>query len=160
MTPIPGITRYPSQRGTGWLARFYAAERVHTKLFSDGRYGGDPARSQAAARRWLAELSRCVEPVPRFRRTPVRRTRTGVVGITLYEKVERNGAAFWVYAVSYTHQGRRHTKAFRVHRYPSQADAFQAALAFRQAQEQAMQRERRARLRQQWEVGPKEDPRP
>src|SRR6266849_9225669 len=77
MTPIPGITRYPSQRGTGWLARFYAAERVHTKLFSDGRYGGDPARSQAAARRWLAELSRCVEPVPRFRRTPVRRTRTG-----------------------------------------------------------------------------------
>src|SRR5467141_4489049 len=89
MTPIPGITRYPSQRGTGWLARFYAAERVHTKLFSDGRYGGDPARSQAAARRWLAELSRCVEPVPRFRRTPVRRTRTGVVGITLYEKVER-----------------------------------------------------------------------
>jgi len=158
MTPIPGITRYPSQRGTGWLARFYAAERVHTKLFSDGRYGGDPARSQAAARRWLAELSRCVEPVPRFRRTPVRRTRNWRGG----DHPVREGRAAMGRVLGV--RGELHAPGAPAHQglsgppLPLPGGRLQAALAFRQAQERAMQRERRARLRQQWEVDRRRTP--
>jgi len=156
MTPIPGITRYAYQRGTGWLARFYTVDRVHTKLFSDSRYGFDPARSLAAAQHHLAALAATLEPRPRYRRSPSRRPGGGRVGICLRQKRERNGQAFWVYDVSYRQQGRRRTRTFRVGLYPSQQAAFTAAQAFRQAAERAMQRERRAQLRQQWEAGPEE----
>jgi hypothetical protein len=59
-----------------------------------------------------------------------------------------------MYSVSYTLNGRKRAKTFRLHLYPSQAAAFKAALAFRRQQETAMQRERRAALRRQWEAAP------
>ena len=98
-TPMPGITRYEYPRqGRGYLARYYAHDRVR-------------------------------------------------------QKREKNGAAFWVYDVSYTMQSRRRTRTFRVHLFPSQEAAFQAACAFREACERDMQRERQQTLQRQWRDG-------
>ena len=152
-TSMPGITRYEyARQGRGYLARYYAHDRVRQKLFSDCRYSDDPQRALHAAQRWLHTCAHAYEPRPRFRQRSGR-TRTGRVGVCLRQKWEMNGTAFWVYDVSYTMQGRRRTRSFRVHLFPSQAAAFQAACAFREACERAMQRERQQTLQRQWRDG-------
>ena len=152
-TPIPGITRYEYHRqGRGYLARYYAHDCVKQKLFSDCRYSDDPQRALHAAQRWLHACAHAYEPRPRFRQRSVR-TRTGRVGVCLRQKREKRRAAYWVYDVSYTVQGHRRTRSFRVHLFPSQEAAFQAACAFREARERDMQRERQETLRRQWRAG-------
>ena len=147
---IPGLTRVDYTRSTGWLARYYAIRQVvHQRLFSDSRYGYDPARSRAAACRWLLACSATTAPRPRFRR--VARSNTGTVGICRRVKRERSGAQVLVYDVSYQREGRRHAKIFRVHRYPSQRAALSAAITFRWDREQDMNAERLQSLRQRWE---------
>ena len=141
-----GLTRYAYRRTTGWLARYYGADRVHSKLFADSRYGYDPAAARRAAAQWLLARSRTVAPVPTYRRGAPRNN-TGHMGISLTTKVERNGARFAVYQVTWVARGRRRTKTFRVHRYPSREAAFQAAHAFRRAMEAQMDGERVRQVR-------------
>ena len=152
-TPIHGITRFEYQKGMGYLARYYAHDRVKQKLFSDSRYGYDPQRALNAAQRWLHTCAHDYEPRPHFRQRSLR-TQTGRVGVCLRQKRERNGATFSVYDVNYTVQGRRRTHSFRVHLFPSQKTAFQAACIYREARERDMQRERRQTLRRQWQEVP------
>ena len=148
---LPGLTRFDYQRAQGWLARYYAIGQVHQRLFSDSRYGYDPARSRAAACRWLLALSQQEPLRPSFRTRPSSRNSTGAVGICLRLKKERSGVGVLVYDVSYQRQGRRATKTFRVHRYHAQHAALDAARTFRRVCEQAMNAERLLALRQRWE---------
>lgn len=128
-----GISRYEYKRSRGWLARYYtAAGTLSQQLFSDSRYGCSEVRSNAAAKRWLAAQA-CLH-APRMRIQSGR-------GICLRHKKERNHRSVLVFDVSYTVGGRRKTKSFRVHHYPSQSAAYYAALTFRQYAERYMREE-------------------
>lgn len=143
MQTLPGITRYDYNGAHGWLARYYPPGRTLSKLFSDSRYAWDPARSYAAACRWLAAMTT---------QYPLRARFKAGRGISLYPLRERNGAVFWVYSVNWTLKGTRKTTKFRCHLFPSWEEARLAAERFRAAKEQAMQQERLATLRRQWET--------
>ena len=145
---LPGLTRFDYARSAGWLARYYAIGQVHQRLFSDSRYGYDPARSRAAACCWLLAQSATTAPRPRFR--SVARSNTGSVGICRRLKLERSGARVLVYDVSYQRDGRHHTKLFLVHHYPSESAALLAARTFRRVCEREMQGARVQALRQAW----------
>ena len=148
---IPGLTRFEYARSAGWLVRYYAIGQVHQRLFSDSRYGYDPAHSRTAACRWLLALSQQEPLRPSFRTRLSRRNRTGSVGICRRLKLERSGVGVLVYDVSYQRQGRRATKTFRVHRYHAQHAALSAAITFRGICEQAMNAERLRNAQQIWE---------
>ena len=152
-TPIPGVTwyEYPRQ-GRGYPARYDAHDRVKQTLCGDCRSNDEPQRALHAAPCWLHACAHADEPRPRFWQRSGR-TRTGRVGVCLRQKRDRHGAASWVYDVSDTVQGHRRTRTFRVHLFPSQAAAFQAAWAFREARERDMQRARHETLRRQWQAG-------
>ena len=147
-----GISRFDYNRSYGYLARYYTQEGVIQRLFSDSRYYGVESTDGArvAAQRWLADLARTVEPRPRFRQTS-KRTKTGQVGVCLTYARGRTGKKYWLYSVSYRLDGKRHTKTFRVHHYPSKRAAFEAAVAFRQAMERQMQCERQQDLQRLFE---------
>lgn len=150
LTCTQGITRFEYHRTRGWLARYYARGRVVQRLFSDSRCGYDEQRSCGAARAFLAQCARDVEPRQRFRQRPTRRTTSGRVGVCLVTKRERSGASVRLWSVNYVAGGRRRTKTFRIHHYASEGEAFLAAVAFRHTQELAMQHERRACLQRLW----------
>ena len=137
---IPQISRFEYGDSCGWLARYYASNSVLTRLFSDSRYGYDPAQSQVAACRWLAILAQTVPPRVRYR--PGK-------GICLRWKRERKISVL-VYDVNFVVSGRRKTTTFRVHHYVTQQAAREAAQAYRRQMEQRMQAERVAILRRQW----------
>ena len=145
---LPGLSRVDAAPGTGWLARYYAIGQVHQQLFSDSRYGYNPARSRAAACCWLLACSETIAPRPRFR--SIARSNTGLVGICRRVKRERSGAQVLVYDVSYQREGKRCAKIFRVHHYASESAALLAATAFRRVCEREMQGARIHALRQAW----------
>ena len=139
------ITRYDYGTCAGWLARFYAEDRVIQHLVSDSHYGYDTGRAHAAAQAWLLVHLAITAPRPRFRRRPA-----VPAGICRRLKRERRGRHVLVYDVSYQLDGRRRTRTFRVHHFPSETQAREAAIRFRRHMEDAMQEERVARLRQTW----------
>lgn len=143
-TETPGISPYADTRGTtGYLARYYTAHGTLTRLFSLGRYRTMPA-AWAAAHAWLVQQAATTPLVPRYRTRPLPTKQSDLpAGITYYYKRWRSGGA-WCYAVSWRERGRPHTKTFLVHKYPSQAAAFQSAYAFRKHCEAVMQAEREA----------------
>lgn len=154
---LPWLTRYEYCRTCGWLARYYTPTGVHQKLFSDSRYGYDPARAEHAARRWLTKYACAVPMRPRTRRRPHATNKTGRVGVCVRHKRERSGARILVYDVSYRLKGTRRTRTFRVHHYASAHEAFQAAAMFRHHMEGAMLAERRQALLARWTADPGRD---
>ncbi len=145
-----GVSRYECRGFVGYLARYYAQDgRVCTQLFSVSRYAWDEARAQHAACQWLRKQAQTTSPRAPFRsREP--RSNTGHMGITLTTKMERNGASFAVYQVSYVLGGKRCTKSFRVHMFPSQDAALAAALAFRRSWEARALADKQQRLQNTW----------
>src|SRR5712691_1621765 len=115
-----GISRFDYNRSHGYLARYYTQEGVIQRLFSDSDYDGVESTNGAkvAAQRWLAHLARTVEPRQKFRQAS-KLTKTGQVGVCLTYARGRTGRKYWLYSVSYRINGKRHTKTFRVHHYPS-----------------------------------------
>ena len=143
-----GLTRYVYQYTCGWLARYYSQRGPIQKLFSDSRYAYDPEASRQAAAAWLLRIASATPPVSRHASGRSPRNTTGYVGISLTEKVERNGASFWVYQVSWAESGRRRAKSFRIHLFPSRRAALEAARAFREERERQMDWERARHLQQ------------
>ena len=143
----PYITRYAYKRSLGWLVRYYAHGQTLQRLVSDSRYGDDPARSLQAAQHAFATLAQTIAPRPVYRIQRSPRNKTGRIGVCLLWKKERKGQRVPVYSVNWTLAGRRRTKVFRLHRYPSQMAAWHAAVIFREHQEHAMQVERIQALR-------------
>lgn len=141
---IKNISRYDYNSSCGWLARYHARDCVIACLFSDSRYAYDPARSQAAARRWLCGLAQTVTPRMRYR--PGR-------GICLRLKRERGRQDVLVYDVSYQQDGVRKTRTFRVHHFATQQAALETVVVFREQMEQVMQAEHMAQLQRQWQEG-------
>jgi hypothetical protein len=134
-----GISRFEYGRSCGWLARYETESgRLFQKLFSDSRYQWCEKSSHKAAKEWLAEQAHTHAP-----KTRIKSGR----GICFRLKKEKSGHRTPVFDVSYTEDGRRKTKSFRIGHYPSQQAAYNDALTFRYHMEHRMRHER-WRLRQ------------
>jgi len=140
---MTGLTRFDYGSTHGWFARHYEDGRVTSRLYSDRCYG-DPEAARQAAQAFLAQLAQQRHPRVPFRTRLSRRNRTGVIGVCLRRKLEKNGASVSVYDVSYRLGSRRRTRTFRLHHYASRQAAFAAAVAFRCAMEAAMRHEAEA----------------
>lgn len=147
---LPGISWVVGPKFHGYLARYYTYDgQVRTRGFSLSRHGWDADRALQSACEWLVAQAETADPRAPYRQTKAL-SNTGYRGITLTQKIERNGASFWVYSVAYMCEGKRATKTLRVHLFPSQEAALAAAVAFRRAWEIRALHEKRLALRAVW----------
>ena len=89
---MTGLTRFDYGSTHGWFARHYEDGQVTSRLYSDRCYG-DPEAARQAAQAFLAQLAQQRHPRVPFRTRLSRRNRTGVIGVCLRRKREKNGAS-------------------------------------------------------------------
>jgi hypothetical protein len=126
-----GISRVDSakKRQHSWLARYYAADRIITKQFADGRYGSKE-KAFKAAQEWLAEQKKIhparrsqLEYAPFQLQKP--RSNTGILGISRTYDYARHDKSIKqeCFAVAYSDQGVRGCKKFYIHHYVDEQEA-------------------------------------
>lgn len=122
------ITRIDRKHsGYGWLVRY----RGKAKWFPDGRYGNQQ-KSQQAARFYLAELKRKERPPE---------PSSGVPGI-VKAYIQSGDRRLPCYVVNIKSLGIY--KRFYPHRYSSDSEALNEAIAFRREIERAQKRQKEA----------------
>jgi hypothetical protein len=131
------ITRIDHRNTHGWNVRIVSDGHTHSKLFSDGVYGGK-RKALDAARKHRDRLHRKLlgRPVPERReiRFGNARNTTGVVGVSL--SVRQRGSAIYEYFVATwcPKKGRQARKAFSVNIY-GRREAFRLACELRREKE-------------------------
>lgn len=84
----------PSKRTFGWYVRVRFEDKQHTRFFSDRKCGGKNA-SLLSALAWKEEIHKKLgKPVTNRSIIYKARTNTGVVGVSLNEKMNRYGVSW------------------------------------------------------------------
>ncbi len=153
---LKGISRIDSKHTHGWFVRIYMRNReVHSKLFSDRKYGGkEEALKLAIDYRdsyTVPEEKRPINKDIRYRTKQPKNNKTGVVGVCkTFERANGGkGKKIPCFGVSWVPvPGRPRNKKFCISRYNSEEEAFQAAVRFRKEKEAEIdQQEKQTRKR-------------
>lgn len=137
---MEGISRIDSERSRshGWFVRiYYHHPKVHSKFFSDGKYGGKKAAFEQA-KSYLEEYKRKFPPPEKlpFQKKPIATNTTGVSGISESYNRGRNKKKIPCFQVFWApKRNERKTKRFYHHHYSSREEAFQEAVKFRKEKE-------------------------
>jgi hypothetical protein len=149
---MKGISRIDSPRCHGWFVRVYRGNKVFSKLFSDGKYGGKAeARKLAAA--FHAKLEHKTPkyvppPKPPFRLSGkvFNNNSTGINGVSAtYTRVGGKKKVIH-FSVHYKLEGAAHNKRFSVENFANEKTAFKEAKSFRLKMERAMLKEWKQKL--------------
>lgn len=138
-----GVSRIDTDDTHGWFVHKRHQGRIHSKFFSDSRYG---SRDKAfeAAKSYRARLDEKY-PLPRtraFRNQAQKNNTTGVVGVSETYMRSRNGKKIPCFTVTWRPQkGVSRTKKFSIAAY-GREEAFRKAVEFRQQMEAEMLRTR------------------
>ncbi len=141
-TKIKGLSRIESGSTKGWFVRVYRDGKcVHSKLFSDGKYGGRlDARIKAIEYR--DEMEKQFAPDDqriRFRRKPQANNSTGVNGVSHTFRRNRDGTTTPCYSVTwYPEPGVAKNKKFPYHDESEKKEAFKQACWLRKVKESEM----------------------
>jgi hypothetical protein len=135
---MKGISRIDSGSTHGWFVRVYREGETHSKMFSDGKYGGKRA-AQKAAREYREDYER-LHPrrydATRIRLKPQRNNTTGIVGVSETHKRQRNGKEVPCFSISWRPRRKVvRTKCFYHHHFDSREAALEAAAEFRRQKE-------------------------
>ena len=139
---MKGISRIET-KGAGWFARLYRRDKVISKFFSDGRYGGkEQALRVAQAYLRQAERENPAEPPKPFRETLLRNNRSGYNGICETYGCTRRGAKIPRWDVSWNYPpGKAHSKSFYFHDEQERKQALKEARQFRKEREAELLRQ-------------------
>jgi hypothetical protein len=137
------IVRIDKSRTRAWQVRGSGKRGYHSKLFSDGKYGGkEPAR--AAAEVYLAELPPPARPhpanVPYHQGKPLASNTSGVTGVFRthnYHGQTGQKQEYWAAFVPIGPYGRHYFKRFYINDERDEEEAFRLAVEFRQMWEEA-----------------------
>ena len=146
---MEGISRIDSEHSHsyGWFVRvYYKHPEVHSKFFSDGKYGGK-RKALEEAKRYLAEYMRENPPPEKlpYQREPIATNTTGVNGISETYQRDGKGEKIPCFQVFYApKKNERKNKRFYHHHYDSREEAFEEAVKFRKEQEAEILRLHRA----------------
>lgn len=137
---MEGISRIDSERSHsyGWFVRiYYKHPKVHSKFFSDGKYGGKK-KALEEAKRYLEEYKRKNPPPEKlpYQREPIATNKTGVNGISETYQRTRSGKKLHCFEVFWApRKNERKHKEFYFHHYSSREEAFEEAVKFRKEKE-------------------------
>ena len=135
---MKGISRIDSNHTHGWFVRVFRSGQTHSKMFSDGVYGGQEKALKAAIK-YKDEYERKHPPSytsTRMRLRPMKNNTSGVVGVSETFSKSRNGNILPCFNVSW--RPRRNvsrSKSFFFSKYGSREAAFEAAIKFRKERE-------------------------
>ena len=135
---MKGISRMDYKGCRGWFVRVYRNGQTHSKMFSDGPYGGTEAAMEAAVKyKAEYEMEHPEEYVTRrFRHKPQRNNTTGVQGISETFHRDRNDIKLPCFSIAWNPEPNvRRDKRIYHHHYPDRQTAFEAAIAFRKERE-------------------------
>jgi hypothetical protein len=147
MTEYPklvGVSRIDTDDTHGWFVRKRLEGRIHSKFFSDNRYGGKKAAYEEA--KTFREKLDEKYPPPKtraFRTRPPSNNSTGVVGVSETYMRSRNGKRIPCFTVTWRPQkGVSKTKKFSILAH-GRDEAFRRAVEFRKEMEAEMLRNRK-----------------
>lgn len=134
-----GISRIDSKGTHGWFVRVYRDGAVHSRFFSDGKYG-DQRAAFTVARQYRDEYERKHPPsllARRFRLTPPSNNTSGIVGVSETFGRSRTGEIMPCFSVSWHPQPNlARTKPFYFSKYGGRDAALEAAIEFRKEREE------------------------
>jgi len=136
---MKGISRIHSNTA-GWFVRLYRHNKVISKFFSDGKYGGK-AHTFQVAQSYYRQAVRENPPMPRkpFRETPLRNNTSGYNGICETFARTRKGVIIPCWNVSwYYPPNKLHSKKFFFQGAQERKQALKEALRFRKEREAAI----------------------
>jgi hypothetical protein len=145
---MPFICRIDKRHTHAWQVRGPGKRGYHSRLFSDGRYGGREA-ALAAARSYRAELLDQLGPSARRNRPyphhfhegqRLSNNKSGVTGVfRTYQYHGQTGLKqeYWGAFVSIGPSGQPYFKRFYINDERDEAEAFRLAVEFRQMWEEA-----------------------
>lgn len=131
------ITRIDHKNTHGWNVRIVKDGETHSKLFSDGVYGGK-RKALEAARAYRDKLHQKLFRRPVSEKREIRysnaRNTTGVVGVALSVRKRPSGTYEYYVATWCPKKGRQARKAFSVNMY-GRKKAFDMACKYRKKME-------------------------
>lgn len=132
---VKGISRIDSESTHGWYVRGYSNGAIHSKFFSDGKWGSREASFDQAVqyRDGLFEQIEAARKVPRRRSPQIRSERngTGVVGVSVSRKKTPGGKVASCYSVSWRpHPKLQKCTSFSIEKY-GEEEAFRLAVQHR-----------------------------
>jgi len=144
---MKGISRIDSIKCHGCFVRIYRNGRTISKLFSDGKYGGQTSAFRLAVkylRNKLSSMPPTVRPTSlpyRLGGQLIKSNKTGINGVCIvYDRKQRKKTILG-FAANFKIKGKPYNKRFSISRYGSKLVAFRAAVAFRKKMERTMIRE-------------------
>jgi hypothetical protein len=147
---MKGISRIDT-RGAGWFVRLYRKDKVISRFFSDGKYGGkEKALRVAQVYYRQATQEYPAEPKKPFRETLLRNNRSGYNGICETFTRSRKGTKIPCWSVSWNYPPNKgHTKSFYFHDEQERKQALREARRFRKEREAELlkKQNRRNRMR-------------
>ena len=141
---MKGISRINS-KGAGWLVRLYRNEKIISKLFSDGKFGGQE-KSLVAAQNYYHQIQKeyPAEPKLPFREKLLRNNKSGYNGICETFTRNRKGEQLPCLCVTWANPPNKpHSKKFHFQDKQERRQALKEAIQFRKQRETEILRRQR-----------------